>query len=56
MVLLPFLAKLRITQSWSSWRITGKNLEDKFIGIWSYEGVALAHILFLGLYFLATLY
>ena len=48
MFLLPFMTRLGMTQSWGGWSITGENLDGKFIGIWSYEGVALAHILYQG--------
>ena len=56
MFLLPFMTRLGMTQSWGGWSITGENLDGKFIGIWSYEGVALAHILLSGLCFLAALW
>jgi photosystem II CP47 chlorophyll apoprotein len=56
MFLLPFMTRLGVTQSWGGWSITGESLDGKSVGIWSYEGVALAHILLSGLCFLAALW
>jgi len=51
---LPFMTRLGITKSWSSWTVTG--LTTTNAGIWSYEGVAVAHILLSGLLFLAAIW
>ncbi|KAL8112949.1 hypothetical protein AgCh_020318 [Apium graveolens] len=43
-----------ITSSWGGWSITGGATANP--GIWSYEGVAGAHIMFSGLCFLAAIW
>ncbi|XP_034699345.1 LOW QUALITY PROTEIN: photosystem II CP47 reaction center protein-like [Vitis riparia] len=45
---------LGITNSWGGWSITGGTITNP--GIWSYEGVAGAHIVFSGLCFLAAIW
>ncbi|TYH97725.1 hypothetical protein ES332_A12G261500v1 [Gossypium tomentosum] len=42
MFVIPFMTRLGITNSWGSWSITGGTITNP--GIWSYEGVAGAHI------------
>jgi photosystem II CP47 chlorophyll apoprotein len=51
---LPFITRLGITQSWGGWTITGETARDP--GIWSYEGVAAAHIVLSGLLILASIW
>jgi photosystem II CP47 chlorophyll apoprotein len=51
---LPFITRLGITQSWGSWTITGEPTNG--FGIWSYEGVAAAHIILSGLLILASIW
>jgi photosystem II CP47 chlorophyll apoprotein len=51
---LPFLARLGITESWGGWTITGESSTTP--GIWSFEGVALTHIILSGLLFLAAIW
>ncbi len=52
MFVLPFLARLGVTGSWSGWSITGETGVNP--GFWSFEGVAAAHIILSGLLFLAA--
>jgi photosystem II CP47 chlorophyll apoprotein len=59
MFVIPFMTRLGVTESWSGWsldgayrRVAGTNAFDG--GIWSYEGVALAHIFLSGLLFLSA--
>jgi photosystem II CP47 chlorophyll apoprotein len=52
MFVLPFMARLGVTQSWGGWSITGETAVDP--GYWSFEGVAAAHIILSGLLFLAA--
>ncbi|PSB25746.1 photosystem II chlorophyll-binding protein CP47 [Stenomitos frigidus] len=52
MFVLPFMARLGVTGSWSGWSITGETGVDT--GFWSFEGVAAAHIILSGLLFLAA--
>eukprot|EP00973_Karenia_brevis_P063350 8805326-Karenia_brevis.AAC.1 len=40
--LIPFMARLGITESWGGWTITGETSYTP--GLWTFEGVALAHI------------
>ncbi|CAN6446945.1 unnamed protein product [Victoria cruziana] len=54
MFVIPFMTRLGITNSWGSWSITGGTVTNP--GIWSYEGVAGAHIVFSGLCFLAAIW
>ncbi|RZC52944.1 hypothetical protein C5167_021391 [Papaver somniferum] len=54
MFVIPFMTRLGITNSWGGWSITGGTITNP--GIWSYEGVAGAHILFSGLCFLAAIW
>eukprot|EP00729_Bicosta_minor_P029710 gene29710-952_t len=48
MFVLPFMTRLGVTESWGSWSVTGVSSGNP--GIWSYEGVAAAHIVLSGLY------
>ncbi|MBP0005869.1 MAG: photosystem II chlorophyll-binding protein CP47 [Cyanobacteria bacterium SBC] len=52
MFVLPFMSRLGVTGSWSGWSVTGETGVDP--GFWSFEGVALAHIVLSGLLFLAA--
>lgn len=52
MFVLPFMARLGVTESWGGWSITGSPAADP--GFWSFEGVAAAHIVLSGLLFLAA--
>jgi photosystem II CP47 chlorophyll apoprotein len=54
MFVLPFMARLGVTGSWSGWSITGETGIDP--GFWSFEGVAIAHIVLSGLLFLAAVW
>ena len=54
MFVIPFMTRLGITNSWGGWSITGGTTPNP--GIWSYEGVAGAHIVFSGLCFLAAIW
>ena len=51
---LPFITRLGITQSWGGWTIDGETAANP--GIWSYEGVATAHILLSGFLILASIW
>ncbi len=52
MFVLPFMARLGVTESWGGWSVTGGTAVDP--GYWSFEGVAAAHIVLSGLLFLAA--
>jgi photosystem II CP47 chlorophyll apoprotein len=54
MFVLPFMTRLGITTSWGGWTITGETTSSP--GIWSYEGVAAAHIILSGLLFMASIW
>jgi len=54
MFVLPFMTRLGVTGSWGGWSITGAAASNP--GIWSYEGVAAAHIILSGLLFLAAIW
>ncbi|ESA32919.1 photosystem ii chlorophyll-binding protein cp47 [Leptolyngbya sp. Heron Island J] len=54
MFVLPFMARLGVTGSWGGWSVTGETGVDP--GFWSFEGVALAHIVLSGLLFLAAVW
>ena len=62
MFVLPFMTRLGVTHSWSGWTIGGdpwvqqSGLLGAQFNFWSYEGVALAHILISGLFFLAAIW
>ncbi|MBD2039906.1 photosystem II chlorophyll-binding protein CP47 [Microcoleus sp. FACHB-672] len=52
MYVMPFMARLGVTDSWRGWSVTGATAVDP--GVWSVEGVAAAHIILSGLLFLAA--
>jgi photosystem II CP47 chlorophyll apoprotein len=54
MFVIPFMTRLGIKDSWTGWNITGETVINP--GIWSYEGVAGAHIMFSGLCFLEAIW
>ena len=54
MFVMPFMARLGVTDSWGGWSITGATGVEP--GFWSFEGVAAAHIVFSGLLFLAAIW
>jgi len=54
MYVMPFMARLGVTDSWGGWSITGESVSNP--GIWSFEGVALTHIILSGLCFLAAIW
>jgi photosystem II CP47 chlorophyll apoprotein len=54
MFVIPFMNHLGIKDSWNRWNITGETVINP--SIWSYEGVAGAHIMFSGLCFLAAIW
>ena len=54
MFVLPFMTRLGVTNSWGSWSMTGEPSFNP--GVWSYEGVAAAHIVLSGLLFLAAIW
>ena len=62
MFVMPFMSRLGVTHSWSGWTITGDTWVNQpgFLGahynFWSFEGVALMHIVISGLYFLAAIW
>jgi photosystem II CP47 chlorophyll apoprotein len=54
MFVMPFLARLGVDSSWGGWNVTGEPFVDP--GVWSFEGVAIAHIVLSGLLFLAAVW
>jgi photosystem II CP47 chlorophyll apoprotein len=54
MYVLPFMARLGVTGSWGGWSVTGETGVDP--GFWSFEGVAIAHIVLSGMLFLAAVW
>ncbi|KAI3849584.1 hypothetical protein MKW92_002529 [Papaver armeniacum] len=54
MFIIPFMTRLGIMNSWGGWSITGGTITNT--SIWSYEGVAGAHIMFSGLCFLTAIW
>ena len=54
MFVMPFMARLGVTDSWGGWSVTGESVSNP--GIWSFEGVALTHIVLSGLCFLAAIW
>lgn len=54
MFVMPFMARLGVTQSWRGWSLTGEAATNP--GFWSVEGVAAAHIVLSGLLFLAAVW
>jgi len=65
MYVMPFMARLGVTNSWNGWNILGGSSATSFdsLGYWgkalpfsTFEGVAVAHILFSGLLMLAAIW
>jgi photosystem II CP47 chlorophyll apoprotein len=54
MFVLPFMSRIGVTGSWGGWSVTGETGVDP--GFWSFEGVAIAHIVLSGLLFLAAVW
>jgi len=54
MFVLPFMARLGVDTSWAGWSATGETGLNA--GFWSFEGVAIAHIVLSGLLFLAAVW
>jgi photosystem II CP47 chlorophyll apoprotein len=54
MFVLPFMSRLGITSSWGGWSVLGETGVNP--GFWSFEGVALAHIVLSGMLFLAAIW
>ncbi len=54
MFVLPFMARLGITDSWGGWSITGEPAIST--GFWTFEGTAVAHIVLAGMLFLAAIW
>jgi photosystem II CP47 chlorophyll apoprotein len=54
MFVMPFMARLGVTDSWGGWSVTGEAANN--VGFWSFEGVAAAHIVLSGLLFLAAVW
>ena len=46
MYVLPFMARLGVTTSWSGWSATGTGATSN---LWTIEGVAVSHIVLAGL-------
>ncbi|MBW4511810.1 MAG: photosystem II chlorophyll-binding protein CP47 [Scytonematopsis contorta HA4267-MV1] len=55
MFVLPFMARLGVTDSWGGWSVAGAGTATD-PGFWSFEGVAAAHIVLSGLLFLAAVW
>ncbi|KAI9186722.1 hypothetical protein LWI28_020194 [Acer negundo] len=54
MFVIPFMTRLGITDSWGGWSIIGGTIKNP--GVWSYESVVGAHIVFSGLCFLVAIW
>ncbi|MDY6802958.1 MAG: photosystem II chlorophyll-binding protein CP47 [Cyanobacteriota bacterium] len=54
MFVMPFMARLGVTESWGGWSVTGEAATNP--GLWSFEGVAATHIILSGLLFLAAVW
>ena len=54
MFVIPFMTRLGVTKSWTGWSLSGEAFSST--GVWSYEGVATAHIILSGLLFLASIW
>ncbi|NJN86192.1 MAG: photosystem II chlorophyll-binding protein CP47 [Leptolyngbyaceae cyanobacterium SL_7_1] len=52
MYVLPFMARLGVVNSWGGWNVMGESVAHP--GFWTFETVAIAHILLSGLLFLAA--
>ena len=53
MYVLPFMARLGVTTSWSGWSATGTGATSN---LWTIEGVAVSHIVLAGLLWAASLW
>lgn len=54
MYVLPFMTRLGVVDSWSSWSMVGVPTSNP--GLWTYEGVGVTHIVLAGLLFAASLW
>ena len=55
--MLPFMVRLGVVDSWSGWSLsTNTNRIISNSGVWSFEGVGMAHIVLAGLLFLPSLW
>ncbi|MCU0570482.1 MAG: photosystem II chlorophyll-binding protein CP47 [Oculatellaceae cyanobacterium Prado106] len=52
MFVLPFMARLGVVNSWNGWNVLGEVVDSP--GFWTFETVAIAHIILAGLLFLAA--
>ncbi|MGV0026986.1 photosystem II chlorophyll-binding protein CP47 [Phormidesmis priestleyi] len=52
MYVMPFMARLGVVNSWQGWNVLGEAVKDH--GIWTFETVAVTHIVLSGLLFLAA--
>ena len=52
---MPFMTRLRVSDSWTDWDIAGEKTEP-IASLWCYEGVAYTHIILSGLRFLAAVW
>jgi photosystem II CP47 chlorophyll apoprotein len=52
MYVMPFMARLGVTNSWQGWNVMGETVTNP--GLWTFETVAVTHILLSGLLFLAA--
>ncbi|KAM3102204.1 photosystem II chlorophyll-binding protein CP47 [Phormidesmis sp. 146-12] len=52
MYVMPFMARLGVVNSWQGWNVMGEAVKDH--GIWTFETVAVTHIVLSGLLFLAA--
>lgn len=52
MYVLPFMARLGVVNSWQGWNVSGETVSQP--GLWTFETVAIAHIVLAGLLFLAA--
>jgi photosystem II CP47 chlorophyll apoprotein len=52
MFVMPFMARLGVVNSWSGWNVMGEVVDSP--GFWTFETVAIAHIILSGLLFLAA--
>lgn len=50
--LMPFVSRIGVVNSWQGWSITGETFINP--GLWTFETVAIAHIIYSGLSFLAA--
>jgi len=55
MYVIPFMTRLGVVDSWSLWSIVGQPSSSR-VGLWTYEGVGMTHIILAGLLFAASLW